>query len=454
MFKYNLALAMRSLRERPGLSLLVVMTIAVGLGLYTTVQTMAYHSQRVPLPHKSERVFAIQLDNRELDAEEEPNPFRMVETSYQDMQNLMSMNFDGIEHVFTWSTAAVLNVDDQNIVPVRSRAMVGNSEFFKLAEPKFLYGSGWSKEGELRGEAVIVLSKRMNDRLFGGENSVGRSLRVNTTHVRVIGVLDTWHLSYRFYDKSFRPAAPDDFFLPYTFALEQNLPRISPMDCWADEEERRSAYRNSDLDGLKVSECTWINTWAEVPEGKKAAYQQQLLDYIDSQKALGRFPRQPELVMNNLNQLVDVVLNNFASGYLNTFSIIAHLFFAVCLINAVGILLAKFIRRSKEVSLRRALGARKSSIIQQHLIELVAIGLLGGLIGIGIAYLGLQGMISIRLYSSDYTLKAEDLAPLFALDWSLIGQAFLTSIVTTLVVGLYPIWRLCNVSPAGQLKSA
>jgi putative ABC transport system permease protein len=99
------------------------------------------------------------------------------------------------------------------------------------------------------------------------------------------------------------------------------------------------------------------------------------------------------------------------------------------------------------------LGAKKKTIIMQHLIEVVIIGFLGGVLGIVISYFGLQGMMSIRLYSSDYTVRVEDIQPLFQLNWTMIGNAFLTGITCTIVASIYPIWRLCNIPPASQLKS-
>jgi len=176
--------------------------------------------------------------------------------------------------------------------------------------------------------------------------------------------------------------------------------------------------------------------------------------YIENQKSFGRFPRAKEKMndyFTNINeQLTFVNSRNSTMGFLKT---VAYMFFAVCLLNAVSILLAKFMRRTKEVSLRRALGAKKSAIMFQHLLEVVIIGLMGGAVGVVLSYFGLQGMMSIRLYASDYMLKAKDLIPYYHLDWQMISLAFLVAIFSTILVALYPIWRICNVSPASQLKA-
>jgi putative ABC transport system permease protein len=175
------------------------------------------------------------------------------------------------------------------------------------------------------------------------------------------------------------------------------------------------------------------------------------MSYMESEKALGRFPRELEMYLTNLDEQLAYIHGR--NQFLNTFSVLATLFFAVCLLNAVGILLAKFMRRKKEVSLRRALGAKKKTIIMQHLLEVTIIGLLGGALGVVISYFGLQGMMSIRLYSSDYTVRVEDVLPYFQLNWAMIGNAFVTGIFCTIIASIYPIWRLCNIPPASQLKS-
>ena len=129
------------------------------------------------------------------------------------------------------------------------------------------------------------------------------------------------------------------------------------------------------------------------------------------------------------------------------------LFFAVCLINAIGILLAKFTSKTREISLRLALGARKTTIMSQHLMEVVMIGLLGGIVGLLLSYLGLIGMRNIEVYASDYTVTASEIAHSYELDWTMIGAAFVIAISSTIVVGLYPIWRVCSGNPAQHLKS-
>jgi putative ABC transport system permease protein len=451
MFNYNFQLAMKSLKDRPALTFLTILTIAIGLGFYTTVKTMSYQGGQVPLAHKSENIFLVQMDNREITAEEVAHQSRLVDTTYKDTLNLMAMELPGVNQTFNWFTYGILNVEDENINPIRAMASVTSSAFFTMFEPPFLYGNGWDQITESNAEGVIVISKFMNDKLFGGKNSIGENVRIGTNVLKIIGVLDTWHLTRKFYDRSFGSGRPDNFFIPHTFAMANELPRLAGFDCWAADAAISRSFRLENTERLINSECAWVTFWAEIPDDQIKNYHQQLNNYIEGQKALGRFPREILTYVTNLNDQFTYL--NGRDDFMNVFSLISTLFFAVCLLNAVGIILAKFMRRTKEVSLRRALGAKKKTIIAQHVIEVVIIGLLGGLLGIVVAYYGLQGMMNIQLWASDYTRRVEDLQPLYALDFTMITNAFLTGILCTLVTSIYPIWRLCNTPPASQLKS-
>ncbi len=119
------------------------------------------------------------------------------------------------------------------------------------------------------------------------------------------------------------------------------------------------------------------------------------------------------------------------------------LFLVVCLLNTIGLLLAKFLGKSGDISLRRALGASRSNLFIQHMIESGLIGLGGGVFGLGLTWLGLRG---IEMLFGDF------IENLVTLDWVMILTAIGLAIVSALLAGLYPTWRACRITPASQLK--
>jgi len=118
-------------------------------------------------------------------------------------------------------------------------------------------------------------------------------------------------------------------------------------------------------------------------------------------------------------------------------------FLLVCLLNTIGLLLTKFLRRSPEIGVRRALGASKRSIFTQLLIEAGMIGIAGGLLGLLLAWLGLW---AVRHQPTSY-------AELAHLDLPMLAGTFGLAVVSSLLAGLLPAWRGCQVTPALQLKS-
>jgi putative ABC transport system permease protein len=118
-------------------------------------------------------------------------------------------------------------------------------------------------------------------------------------------------------------------------------------------------------------------------------------------------------------------------------------FLLVCLLNTVGLLLAKFLRRSSEIGVRRALGASRRAIFAQCLVEAGTVGLAGGVLGLGLAQLGLW---AVRQQPVSY-------ADLVHLDPLMLLATFCLAIAASVLAGLVPAWQACQVTPALQLKS-
>src|SRR3546814_4440285 len=74
------------------------------------------------------------------------------------------------------------------------------SEFFPMLDVPFLYGSGWNAQDDAQRAAVVVISSKLNEKLFGGINSVGKTVNIEGKDYRVSGVLDNWNPQPRFYD--------------------------------------------------------------------------------------------------------------------------------------------------------------------------------------------------------------------------------------------------------------
>ena len=190
------------------------------------------------------------------------------------------------------------------------------------------------------------------------------------------------------------------------------------------------------------SPCWWIQYWVELGSAARAAeYRERLVRYSEEQRRAGRFGRPPNVRLRNVIEWLehrDIVPRDVR---LQTW--IALGFLIVCLVNTVGLLLTKFLRRSAEIGVRRALGAPARSIFIQLLVEAGAIGLCGGLLGLGLTWLGLW---VVRQQPAPY-------AELVRLDLAMLAATFALAVAASLLAGLLPAWRGCQVTPAIQLKS-
>jgi len=450
---YNLQLAWRSLFQRRSLTILMIAAVGIGLGILMTVRTMAYQARQLPVGEKSYALHFVQMDGRGVEGDEFEQWFEGDAITYRDARMLMNADTAARRQTFLWKTDVIVSSADKGVLPRRSSGMVGLSNFFDMFDAPFLYGSTWSEEANDNAEPVAVISKNYNDYFFGGENSVGRRLNLGTNTVTVIGVLDDWHINRRYYDMTFDPAGRDDIYVSDSLAREFNLVRTVQMACYGGDADHAGDYATNDIQGLVNSECGWVLFWAELNSAESIQeYKQGIEQHMSAQQKFGRFPREKQTYfLTNVADHIEIV-GQFR-GRQAFLQLMSSLFFAVCLINAIGILLAKFTSKAKEISLRRALGAKKTTIMWQHLLEVAIIGILGGIVGLALSYVGLIGMRNIVVYSSDYTFAAEEIAHAFRLNWVMIGNAFLIAIGSTILVGLYPIWRVCNGKPAEQLKA-
>ena len=181
--------------------------------------------------------------------------------------------------------------------------------------------------------------------------------------------------------------------------------------------------------------------WVELDSASKAAiYREFIANYAQQQRALGRFAN-TETRMMNLVQWLDYNQVIPKNAKLQTWLALA--FLAICLFNTVGLLLAKFLRRSGEIGVRRALGASRRAVFAQCLTEAALVGFIGG---IGGWLLTLVGLWLVRRQQTPYS-------NLVHMDVSMFFTTFVLAIVVSLIAGALPALRASRIAPALQLKT-
>jgi putative ABC transport system permease protein len=437
VFTYNVKLALKSMRRNPVMTGLMVAAIAVGIGISMTTLTVHHLMSDNPIPDKSEVLFAVTLDSwNPLRPFDDDRPERAPhQLTFRDAEALMQMSH-GQRQTAMFESSLIIEPDNDEELPFEAGARVTYGDFFAMFNVPFVYGSGWDKAADIGAEAVVVLTKALNEKLFGGENSVGRKLSMNGRQVSVVGVIDTWEPTPRFYDPingGFQDV--QDMFIPFGLTRPLELNSVGSDWGW------KSETINSFEDWLN-SESVWIQYFVELGNREqRSEYVAHLDAYVEQQKALGRFPRP----MNN--RIYDVMewmdYHEVVADDARVLVGLSFLFLVVCVLSTVALLITKFMGKKGEISVRRALGASRLAIFRQQIVEVAVIGLTGGLVGLSLAWCGLRGI--------DYLYDTPN--GLVRLDWIMVVTAVAVSVASGMLAGLYPAWRVCQIPPAAQLKT-
>ena len=438
MLAYHLRIAAKSLRRTPILSALLVAGIALGIAV-STAFVAAYHTMaKDPIPEKSGKLFYVTLDSwnpkRPWDDDNPKDPPNQL--TYRDAMALMASPVPTHKTAMFKSELTVFP-EKRDQRPFRARTRVTFRDFFALFDTPFEYGGAWGPEADAGPQAVVVLDHGTNEKLFGGANSVGKQVRIEDRTFTVTGVLAPWRPKPAYYDphnNSFQEA--EEIYVPFRWAPVMEIVSAGNTSGW-------KSWGNEYKDQLE-SEAIWIQYWVQLDDAKqKEAYQSWIDSYVREQKKAGRFERP----LNNRLYSVPAFLDwmQVVPRSAKTMLVISLLFLVVSAVNLIGILLGKFLARSPEVGVRRALGASRRHVFLQHLLECELVALLGGIVGLIAALPLLHGIDRLNR-------SAEDPA-LFQIQLPVLAAGILLALVAGLIAGLYPAWRICRIPPAAHLKA-
>jgi len=432
MLAYYIDIAAKNLKKSRVLTALIIAALGLGVGCSMTMISVVHSMSGDPLPLRSAQLFYPQLD---------PSPPGFAQASdsnpaenftWFDAKNLLDAHRAEKQAMMAGGRVSVRAEDGRSKASeVRGRYVT--SEFFEMFGSPFASGQGWSAEQDGNRARIVVLNKRLAQKVFGDAEYVGRNLLINETTYRVVGILDDWHPQPLFYggtggDSAFKNA--DDFFLPLNTAMEQKLPVTGGMACWG----RGAADRLG-------SDCAWLQFWVQLSTPERvAAYQEFLANYWREQRMSGRamMTEDPKLytLMQRLDQLRLVPPEVALQLWLSL------AFLAVCIFNTSSLMFAKFLGRRDEVCIRRAMGASRTNILSQFGIESALLGVAGASIGFAVA---LMGLWLVKQRPDGY-------AAVVGMDTVMLLSTITLSVIAAMISALVPAWRICRVEPALQLN--
>jgi putative ABC transport system permease protein len=267
-------------------------------------------------------------------------------------------------------------------------------------------------------------------------DAVGQSISLNAQQYRIIGVLGAWEPTPRFYDLTTTNFGDiEDVFFPLSTAFAKQMDRNGSNNCVSDTAPGWDGHLNS--------ECLWLQYWVELPTTAALRdFKQYLANYAAEQKRSGRFTWDAATRIYDVPQWL--AYEKVVPSEIKVSTLIAFGFLLVCLVNSVGLMLAKMSSRANELGVRRALGASKGAIFLQCLTESAIVGAVGGLLGLLLTKLGLI---------LERGILPEDFVRLTELNPSIVVITLSASVVATIGSGLYPSWRASHVQPGWQLKA-
>jgi len=432
---YYVQLAIRSLRRNPFLTALMVLAIGLGIGASMTTYAAFRAVGSDPIPWKSHQLYMPQFDawgptGRSADGEP-PDAW-----DYDDAMNVLKLHAAKHQSPISPIGFSVIP-EDASQKPSAVEGHAVGSEFFGMVDAPFRDGTGWSAADDETRAPVVVIGAKLNEKLFGKASGVGKTINLGGEAFRIVGVLKDWNPQPRYFDLANTDGFgdPEDVFVPFNWVIDKQLRSHGNNNC--------NEASPPGWDGWLHSTCVWMSVLVELPAAADVDTFRRAVDgYAADQQTSGRLKWAPNNRLRDVPQWLEHM--HVVPDEVRVLMLIAFSFLAVCLVNVVGLMLAKFLKRAPEIGVRRALGASKLEIYKQFLIEAAVVGLAGGVLGLLLTLIGQRGVLDLFDVQSDQ---------LKHIDISVVAITLGVSLIVTVLAGFYPTVRAASVRPAWQLKS-
>ncbi|HEU0277089.1 MAG TPA: ABC transporter permease [Rhodanobacteraceae bacterium] len=442
---YASQLAVAGLSRFPKRAALVVITVALGIAACMTTLTLLHVLSADPLPGRSQNLYLAWVDTLMA------RPQHSAACSLNGVT--CGVTFDRIKlHAAQTLLAAHRAARRTVVAGITINEVSGNglyaenqktilattSAFIPMFGVALRYGRDWTPAEDAARDPVAVIDVQLARKLFGTADAVGQSVRLNKTLFRVVGVMQRFEPEPHFY--ALQEGTYDtweNMYVPYTAALDAGLEPDYSDDC-------DTGYKPPNgFIGTAPQHCASLGLWAQLDTPQQVAnYRTFLQNYVDQQqRALASWGKQPESKLISVAQWLKEKQVVPASTRVNVWFAVA--FLVLCMLNVMGLLSARFLRRRQEIGIRRALGARRGDVFLQHILEGGFACLLGGALAIPLTLLGLW---ILRRQGSEF-------ASLIHVDPAMLGALIVLSIVVGALVGLLPAWRAAVIEPGLQVKS-
>lgn len=404
----------RMLRKNPGFTFVAALTLALGSGANTGVFTVVNSVLLRPLhyPHAEELVALHQVA---------PGAEGLA-----DFENGLllspSMYFTYSEHNRIFQSLGVWTSGAANVTglaePEQVRTVAVSDGVFETLGVPPAVGRWLSQADQMpNGPERVMLSYGYWQRRFGGDRAVvGRNILVDSRVREIVGVMPQ---EFRFIDSDFDLAVPLAFDRGKVILAGFGFHGIARLKPGA-----TIAEANADLTRMLP---VWMDSWTNGPGSNPHIYEQWRITPMIR-------PLKQE-VIGNVGELLWVVMGTIGVVML------------IACANVTNLLLVRVEARQQELAVRATLGAGTMRIVRGLLVESVTLGVLGGLVGVGLAYAGVRFLVAVG--PSNLPRLNE-----IAIDAPTLGFTLLLSVLSGLLFGLIPALKYARPPAGSALQSA
>ncbi len=399
----DLRFALGQLRKSPGFTTLAVLTLALGIGMNTAIFSLVHDLFLRGLPFSEpDRIARIYGEAKERDLRK--LPFSVPKFwHYRDGQNVFSnVAADaGTGYIMT-------GMGD----PIQLLGANVTANYFDLLGIHPIRGRNFLRREEMKADVALVTATFWRKRLHSDPLVLGRSITLNGVATTIIGVLPDLPISWFGRDSEVYTVKPFEF---PGLSQERLMRGVSFMRC---------------IGRLKAG-VTIRQAQAAMP-ALEQSYRQQ----------------HPETADNSWTSVLvaaqEDVTGNLRPAFLTLLAAVGAVLLIACS-NVANLLLVRFIGRRREIALRMALGASRSSIVRLFVLESTLVSAFAGIVGLCLALWTVS--IIPKLAGDNLPFESG-----VTLQWPVLVFALALSLLTGFLMGIYPAWQSSRADLIEGLK--
>ena len=400
MLIQDLRFALRQLRRAPGFAATVALTLALSVGVATAVFCVINTVILRPLPYnRPDRI--VDIDSRSRSGYTQPASW----PSYKDEREQSKM-FNALAGYEDYNS---YTVETPSNGPVLLDSVRASDNFFRVFGVQPMFGRTFLAGDEQEGKNdIAVLSYDLWQNYFGADKSVlNRSVKLDGRAFTIVGVM---------------PAG-------FRFPLNMRNAIYTPIHLNYAWMQGRGNH--------------WLRTVARIKDGVSINQAQADLSHVFDD--LGKAYTTDEGRTARLVPLSASVTQRSRGPLWTLFGAVLAVLAIGC-VNVAGLLLARGVRREREMAMRAAIGAGRARLIRQVLTEGLMLAVLGAAGGVVLAWAMLGGMRAFLIHALS---RGADIR----IDWTVLGAAVFAATAASLAASLYPALRMAGADPNRALKS-